>query len=164
MEDYLEPNDFFIVAKDFSLNEDEEIEFLKFYDIKKKASHILIIKDQKVYECMRLSQFGSVFYGNYVYEQPTNLIIQEIDPLIFLINIIQFATKTESDKFSISLHDIVYKYMEELVNCNDKIEESEVETSKKFLNFLHDYYVNKKEELEKICEVTFSKLIYLLNR
>jgi hypothetical protein len=161
METQFEPNDFFIVSKDFSLKEDEEIEFLKFYDIGKKASHILILRDNKVYECMRLSQFGSVFYGNYVYEQPTTLIIKEVDPLMFILNIIFFSTKLPDDKFSSSdLKSIFFKYVEEFTIHNMdiyKVEESEIETSRKFLNFLLDYFSSRNEELDKICEKNYGK-------
>src|SRR4051794_29374258 len=109
MENHSEPNDYFIISKEFYLKEDEEIEFFSFYDIVRNTSYILTVKDKKVYMCFKLNSHGSCFYGNFVYEEPRNILIKEIDPVLLFINIIYIATATDvKDKYAnLELKDII---------------------------------------------------------
>jgi hypothetical protein len=162
MESHIEPNDMFVISKDYLMTENEEIEFLSFYDVSKKSSHTITTKDGKVYICLKMNNFGSVFFGNYAYQHMNTLIIQEIDPVLFLVNVIYITTKVDEDKFSTNDFDsIIYKYIETLANKN--IDEGDVESTKKFLAFLGEYFKSKPQEIEKICERTFSIKILTLD-
>jgi hypothetical protein len=153
--------DYIIFSKDFSHNKNEEFEISNFYDITNKNSYTLTTKDNKLFLIMKLSHFGSVFIGNYVCEEPTTLIVKQIDPLLLIINILYSTTKIEEDKFSYSdLNSSIFKYIENLQN-NQKIhnlEESEIESTNQILNFLKDYFNldGKQKDLEKICERNFN--------
>jgi hypothetical protein len=68
MENFVEPNDTFIFYKDISLKEDEEIQFLDYFDIVLKCHYNLTLNKDKVYLVAKLDEFGSIFYGNYVIE------------------------------------------------------------------------------------------------
>lgn len=102
--DCFEPNestDCFIFSKDFSLQEDEEMEFIEFYDSVGKNSYNLINKNDKLYICVRVNNYGSLFYGNYVVKgkifyynflEPISLVIKEIDPILLFVNVIHGST------------------------------------------------------------------------
>ena len=156
-------NDIFLISKDFSLNENEELEFLNFYDVGKKTNYTLSIKDEKIYMCCKLDLFGSVFYGNYVYEEPTTLIIKEVDPTLFMINIMYNSSGLSDGKFSpLDLKGILTKYKEELENSH-YVEDSDIESSFKFLRFLfEDNSISNLVDIDKICEKQHGNLSFNL--
>lgn len=158
----IEKEELFIINKDFSLNEDEEIEFFNFYDISKKSNHTLTIKDNKVYSVCGANPSVSFFRDEYddleenANGKPTTMLIKEIDPTLLLINIIYTSSEMEQGKnFLMDLNAIIYKYIETL--SNKKMNETDLQSSKEFLKFLQDqYYQGKDDEIEKICERVFN--------
>jgi hypothetical protein len=69
MENFEEHNDFecFVFTDDLELNENEEIEFITFYDICAKRFNNVFIKNNKFYICVKVNTFGSNFYGNFIF-------------------------------------------------------------------------------------------------
>ncbi len=148
--------DLFIISKDFQIKENEEIKFTKFYDCMKNSTYYITIKDGKSFLCFKQNNFGSVFNGNYVYEQATILIVKEIDPCLLMIDIIYATSKIDSDKFScLSLNDFIYRYVEEL--NKRRLDEEVLKSSKDFLNFIKSHFNQNSGGLENICEKTYSK-------
>jgi hypothetical protein len=153
-------NDHFTISKDFSLKENEEIEFVTYFDISKRQTFILAIKDNKVHICIKPNHNGSIFYGNYVIEEPSFLLIKKIDPLILLIGLMHITTKIQKDKYSsLDLLTIGYKY-NELIDGGAEdfnLQEEDVKSTKYFVQFL----LNETNGLniDKICEITFSNNI-----
>jgi hypothetical protein len=87
------------VFNDVDINENEEVEFITFYDICGERFNSLIVKGGKFYICIRVNTFGSSFYGNFIFNgkglinlDPSNLMIKEIDPLLFVVNFIYQTT------------------------------------------------------------------------
>jgi hypothetical protein len=144
-----EVNDYFIISKDYTLNENDEIEFINFYDLNKKTNYTLTIKDKKMYMCSKLDLFGSLFYGNYVYEEPMTIIIKEVDPVLFLISVIYIGS--DSEKW-LSFDTIIGNYIENLNNSEGDLNDKE--SSIVLLDYLKDLYITdeKKSEIEKICD------------
>ncbi len=153
--------DYFIISNEFTIKQDDVIEFLTYYDTVNNATFTLTIQENKIFLCMKLSHFGSVFYGNAVFEEPKSLIIKEIDPLLIIINVIYATTKLgDTDKFSFSeVNNFIHIYIENLRNeqKNYKLEDSTLESTIKVLNFIREHFNGKnKNDLEKICEMTFN--------
>jgi hypothetical protein len=69
MDCYDEHNDIecFLFTDDLGLSENEEVEFITFYDIVGKRFNNVILKGGKYYICIRINTFGSNFYGNFVF-------------------------------------------------------------------------------------------------
>ena len=158
METNFEPKDLLIISKDFDLKDDKDIEFLNIYDISKAKNYFVIISDEKVFLSLRLNLFGSTFFGNYLYEESTNLIIKEIDPVLLMINIFYSTTKIQ-DKFStVTLYDVMHQYMDLINNHHSNhLTDADINNIQTFLDFLLNiYFVNNETHLEKICEKVIS--------
>jgi hypothetical protein len=67
--DYEEHNDIecFVFSDGLDLNENEEVEFVTFYDIVGERFNNIILKNSKFYICIKLNTFGSNFYGNFIF-------------------------------------------------------------------------------------------------
>lgn len=158
--------DYIIFSNDFSHIKNEDIDIFNFYDISNKYSLTLTIKDNKLFIIMKLSLFGSVFIGNYVCEEPTTLIVKQINPIMLIIGIMFSTTKIEDNKFSFSdINSSIFKYKENLENIQKlhNLEESDIESTNNILDFLKDYFNSeeKAKELEKICEKNFNSFTNL---
>ena len=163
MQNNYETHDLFIFSNDFKMEENEDIKLVKFFDCVKNSIYTLIIRSDKVYVCLKLNYLGSVFSGNYSYEQANTLIAKEIDPNLLFIGIIFKTSKIEEDKFSsLTLNDVIYKYAEVLIAKN--LEDEILDSSKEFLNFLKGYYNKNPSELEKISEKTSSMFLIMIFR
>ncbi len=60
--------EYFIYTNDFTLAENEHIEFVVFYHPDSKSCLNLMIKNDKIYVCIKIDQFGSLFYGNFIFK------------------------------------------------------------------------------------------------
>jgi hypothetical protein len=154
---------YFIISKDFTPKEDENLEFLNFYDFSKMRTFKFIINEEKekLYLCLKPENFGSVFFGNYLYKEFNAIILTEINPMYLLINLFH-ALKCESkeNKYCfMEINDLIQKHIETLYNTQKElgINELVVESTIKILYFLQNLFSGEKScELELICEKNYN--------
>ncbi len=60
--------EYFIYTNDFTLSENEEVEFFEFYHPCSQSCYNLMIKKSKLYICIKVDHFGSMFYGNFLFK------------------------------------------------------------------------------------------------
>ena len=64
----LENLECFIITKDFTLEENEEVQFFNFYDIETSNNYNLLLKNNTLFVCIRVNHFGSLFFGNFLFQ------------------------------------------------------------------------------------------------
>jgi hypothetical protein len=153
---YLSDNrDFIIFSCNIKWDGQEKIQFLNYYDIYKSKAFTFYINysEEKIYLCICLDIYGSAFYGNKCYEKPNALIITEIDPTLILINILYLSFQKSQTFQSLDIH--FANYCEKLSELKKNVNEDDLESCHKVLNFLKDYFVKHPESVNQISEKTF---------
>ncbi len=69
-----ESSEYFIYTNDLNLSENEEVEFVSFYHPDTKSCYNLMLKNDKLYICIKIDHFGSLFYGNFLFKGTYRLI------------------------------------------------------------------------------------------
>jgi hypothetical protein len=64
----LENLECFVFSKDLTLEENEEVQFFNFYDIETMNNYNLFLKNNKLFVCILVNHFGSLFFGNFLFK------------------------------------------------------------------------------------------------
>lgn len=103
------------------------IDVLKYYELKDTMKEDILIKNimlknndiyqhaDKIYLCVNLNRYGSMFVGNSIRKNPIICLLKEIDPILFLIKIVYLSSNYHNHKLlkesrSIDLIEVFNSY------------------------------------------------------